>query len=127
MKEVLDIEEKPLPDLVQTKPSTTATTTNFKSRRGRPRKNPHVGTAALTMGAIMAAQTCLGLLTQTVDWSQHWHDPVEQAYANILNATEDPDELEVVRLEYCLISNEYSQRDEWWLFDEKNPESSRWI
>lgn len=123
MFSALDIRPEPLPDLVEKsgpnplKVQPLPAPVPSKRKWGRPRENP--------VAAPDASGLC-GLVCEPVNWAESWEAPSEQAYTSIL-AESVIEPLEVVNLEYALISNEYTQRDEWWLLSPDNPESSRWI
>ena len=63
------------------------------------------------------------------DWNQCWNNDVVSSFPTGSSDEEgsEQEELQVVELEYACVSNEYSERDEWWLFSPENPDAERWI
>ena len=99
-------------------------------KKKRTRRTKAEMQAARDLGALatLGAATTLAYSTN-FDWNQCWNNDVVSSFPAGSSDEEgsEQEELQVVELEYACVSNEYSERDEWWLFSPENPDAERWI
>lgn len=115
-----DVEEVSVPTKEQMK-----TTEKQKKKPGRPRKiDPKIELAVAmwadvhkTPNVKCSSSTLAG--GEKVDFSESWGEEAEK--------TIPEEEEEVLELVYGLVSNEFSERDEPWLFHPDNPDSEGWL